>query len=138
MRKTTLLVISVFAAVLLSSTFFSVVAAQEETEIDEEPKLIAPQPDYPVGLDEPQKSAPDENATLSQDDEQIYPLYGDGREAANAPVPDAESEANLIAADTSAPDYTLPLAVVGVVLAVALGGAIGVISYRKREAKTET
>ncbi|MCW4004470.1 MAG: hypothetical protein NWE95_11225 [Candidatus Bathyarchaeota archaeon] len=131
MRKTTLLVISLFATVLLSSALFSVAAAQEEAGTDEEPNLIAPAPDSTPNPDVPEKIAPDENSTITQDDK-IYQLYQDGRESADdAQVPGAENEANLIATNTGALDNTLPLMVGGVLLAVAFGGVTGIVYYRK-------
>jgi hypothetical protein len=130
MRKTTLLVISLFATVLLGSALFSVAAAQE-AGTDEEPNLIAPAPDSTPNPDVPEKIAPDENSTITQDDE-IYQLYQDGRESADdAQVPGAENEANLIATNTGALDNTLPLMVGGVLLAVAFGGVTGIVYYRK-------
>jgi len=134
MRKTTLLVISLFAAVLLSSAF-SLAAAQEETikeetKIDKEPNLIVPAPDSTPNPDMPEKSAPDENSKTMNDE--VYSLYLDGREFAyDAQAPSAENEANLIATNTGALDNTLPLMVGGVLLAVAFGGVTGTVYYRK-------
>lgn len=147
MRKTNLLALSVLAVVLLNSAFLSIVAAEETSESSE----IAPSPDV-VSTDEPPVDPDaadkadetgiiprDENATIpdttvTDDDAVLYTTQGDGNNLI-APAPGAE-DANLESARNS-PDYTLPIAAAGILLAVIVGGAIGVVYYRKQTAKVQ-
>lgn len=145
MRKTNLLALSVLATVLLSSAFLSIAAAQETSD----GSLIAPAPDF-ASIDEPpvdpyaadradetgivptDDNATDPDTPVTDDDAVLYTTQDDG-ENLIAPAPNGE-DVNLESSKNS-PDYTLPIAAAGILLAVIVGGAIGVVYYRKQAAK---
>jgi hypothetical protein len=148
MRKTNLLALSVLAAVLLSSAFLSIAAAQEASEGSEpaSPPDVSAVPEPTVDPDAADRAdetgiiASDENATnpdtpVTDDDAILYTTQGDGN-GLIAPAPGSE-DANLESAQNS-PDYTLPIVAIGTLLAVIVGGAIGVVYYRKHATKVET
>lgn len=148
MRKTNPLALSVFAAVLLSSAFLSLAAAQETSD----GSLIAPAPDL-ASIDEPPVDPyavdradetgiipSDDNATDSDtpvtDDDAILYTTQDDENNLIAPAPNGE-DVNLESAENN-PDYTLPIVAGGILLAVIVGGAIGVVYHRKQTAKVLT
>lgn len=131
MKSKNLIVLSLLATLLLSSYFVSFVAAEDH----EQPNLIAP-------LDEPIPDA--SNDTVTSDDEVILYTTQDGNRtiAANdTQVPVAEdasqaAEGNLIATlNSKSTDNTLLIAAVAAVIAVGVGGALGVFFYRKQTVK---
>ena len=148
MRKTNLLALSVFAAVLLSSAFLSLAAAQETSD----GSLIAPAPDL-SSIDEPpvdpyavdradetgivpsDDNATDSDTPVTDDDAVLYTTQEDENNLI-APAPNGE-DVNLESAENN-PDYTLPIAAGGILLAVIVGGAIGVVYHRKQTSKALT
>ncbi len=147
MRKTNLLALSVLAAVLLSSAFFSLAAAQEQSDGTEPASSpdVSTVPELPVDPDAADKAdetgivpnddnATDPDATVTDDDAVLYTTQGDGN-GLIAPAPGAE-DANLESAQNS-PDYTLPMVVIGALSAIIVGAAIGVVYYRKQTSKAE-
>ncbi len=128
MRKTNLLVLSVLATVLLSSSFFALAAA-DDTTLDSAP------PSPLVASDEP--SVPDlsDNSTLTQDDNQTYHILDD-QEPLIAPAPPGVESENGLAAESSSDNSTVAIAI-GAVLAVVVGSIIGLVFYRKQTKKAE-
>jgi hypothetical protein len=131
MRKINVFILSVLAAVLLSSTFFSMASAQEETEPE---PLIAPAPDSTTIPDDSPRSSID-NSTISEDDNQTYHVLEEN-EAGNliAPAPAGEN-ADLISAQTD-PDYAFPIGLIVVISAVLVGAILGIVYQRKQAEKT--
>jgi hypothetical protein len=148
MRKTNLLALSVIAAVLLSSAFPSIVSAQIASEGSEPATStdVASVPEQTVDpeaadkADETRIMPSDENATSPDtpviDDEAVLYTTQDDGNSLIAPAPRGE-DTNLESAQNS-PDYSLPLVAVGTLLAIIVGGAIGVTYYRKQAAKVQT
>jgi hypothetical protein len=127
MQKTKLLVMSVLAAVLLSSGFIALAAADEgisEASVSPSPEVSVP-PDAPTPL--PKGTGDNSTATndARENDQTVHAL--NETEPLIAPAP---GEGDLISINTGNPDLTLPLAV-GAILAVAVGGAVGVVFYRR-------
>jgi cytoskeletal protein RodZ len=148
MRKTNLLALSVIAAVLLSSAFLSMAAAQVASEGSEPATStdVASVPEQTIDPDAADKAdetrilPSDENATnpdtpVTDDDAILYTTQDDGNSLI-APAPRGE-DTNLESAQNS-PDYTLPLVAVGTLLAIIVGGVVGVIYYRKQTPKVQT
>lgn len=133
MKSKNLAILSLLATLLLSSTFVSFVAAD-----DEEPNLIAT-------LDEPITDPPDssDDSTISDDDVILYTTEDENstRLADDTQAPTAEdaskaAEGNLIATQTGAgSDNTLLFAAIAAIFALTIGGAIGVVYYCKQTAK---
>jgi hypothetical protein len=138
MKSKNLVALSLIAPVLLCSGLVSVAAA-EDPDTTPLPKIATDS----VDADSLPPSSPD-NST--QDLEPIYedehgePAYHILDDNNTSPVDAQEpatggEEANLISARTAAgPDYTLIVAGIAVVLAVALG-TVGVVYHQKRANK---
>jgi hypothetical protein len=130
MKSKNIIILSLLATFLLSSSFISFVAAD-----DDEPNLIATQ-------DPPTTDAPDssDNSTTSGD-EILYTIQGENGTIAadDTQVPGAEDvDANLLATQKGlSSDNTLLLAAVATILAISVGGALGVFYYRKQAVKSE-
>jgi uncharacterized protein YneF (UPF0154 family) len=124
MKNKNLMVISLLATVLLSGTFISLAAAEDNVS-----DVTTP----PESTSTPDRSAADssDNSTVSQGNEVLYTAQDNSTSTDDAQVP-GEAEPNLIATQTSTPDNTLLIALIAIVLAVVVGGAIGVFFYRKK------
>ena len=135
MRKINLLALAVLATVLLSSAFLSMATAQDIGNIEPAyPSDPSAMPPVDLGAannaDENQFGPSDSNATnpdapVTSDDPILYTTQ-DNETGLIAP---GAEDANLVSAQ-STPDYILPI--IGIVLAVAVGGAIGVVYFRKQ------
>jgi hypothetical protein len=125
MKNKNLIIISLLATVLMSSTLVSFVAAEDNV---------------PDATSAPDRTLtdPSDNSTATSGEEILYTIQ-DNRTAINdTQMPDAESNPNLIATQTGAvSDNTLLIGAIAVALAVSIGGAIGVYHYRKQTAKAE-
>ncbi len=124
MKNVNLIFISVLAAVLLSGTFISLAAAQDE-RVPDRAVPVLPQLDN------------NDNSTVAQGDEVIYTI-SDNRTAADGDlvpgeVPSTENP-NLIAEQTSS-DNTLAIVAVVAVLAIIVVGALIVVYNHKRNKK---
>jgi hypothetical protein len=138
MQKTKLLVISVLAAILLSSSVVSLAAAQEETP------TASPNPDsIPPATPDPDSPVND-NSTVTDDTPILYGV-GDNSTDANATdpiVPGAEDGELMYAngmanENTPAADNTWIVVAIGVILAIVVGGVIGVVYFHKQVAKAK-
>ncbi|MGD6852208.1 MAG: hypothetical protein ACQCN6_09140 [Candidatus Bathyarchaeia archaeon] len=144
LQKTKLFVLSVLAALLVCSAF-SVAAAQEEPSTTpstaEDNISTATAPDQSQGTPvEGNQSDP------SVSDEDLAPIHEvDGVPAFGIPPNENDptltgEEAQLYSANTAADnnsqEYTWIATAIGVVLAVVVGGVIGVVYFRK-QAKAE-
>lgn len=132
MRKINVLILSVLAAVLLSSACFSLASAQDENEPG---PLIAPAPGSTTIPDDSQRSSVD-NSTTTQDDDQTYQTL-DENESGDliAPAPAGE-DANLISTQTGT-DYTLQIAIIGTISAILVGAVLGIVYQRKQAVKAK-
>ncbi len=142
MQTPKLLVMSILAALLVSSAL-SVVAARDQTPTapptSTDSVTSANPPDQPPV--EGNQSAP------GVGDSALAPIYEhDGEPAfgipANAADPTLPSSAGdkstlIVPAPNPAPDNALPLLGVGVVVALVVGGVIGIVFYRKQAVRTE-
>jgi hypothetical protein len=119
--KKDLFVTSVLAVVLLSSAFFSLAAAQDDT--------------IPVPSAIPDQRQPytSDNSTITQNgDGVLYTIQDNSTDTQREPAPDVPGaeDANLTAAQSSS-DKTLPIVLGAVVLAVA-ACAIGFFGWRRK------
>ncbi len=137
MQKTKYLLLSVLAAVLLSSAVVSLAAAQETTPTASPPDSIppaTPDPDSPVN----------DNSTVTDDTPILYGV-GDNSTDTNSTdpiVPGAEDGELMYAngmanENTPAADNTWIVAAIGVILAIVVGGVIGVVYFRKQITKAK-
>jgi hypothetical protein len=124
MKSKNLIVITLLATVLLSGAFASLVAAEDNVSDPTAP---------PESTTDPDQSAADlsDNSTVSQGDEVLYTVQENSTSVDDVQVP-GEAEANLLATQTSTPDYTLLLSSIAVILVVVVVSAIGVFFYRKK------
>jgi len=129
MQNKRLIVVSMLLLMLVGTVFASMAAATEDADAADSDKaadggLIAP--------------APDMNSTTTDGEQQYYTLDDEGTLADdNTIVPDTENgEPNLIASNTSASDNTLAIIAIVAVAVAVVGGAIGVVSYRRNAAKS--
>jgi hypothetical protein len=137
MQKTKLLVLSILAVVLLSSAVVSFAAAQDETPTG------SPSPDsIPPATPDPDRSVND-NSTVTDDTPILYGV-GDNSTDTNATdpiVPGAEDNelmyANGMANENTPADNTYIVAAIGVILAIVVGGVIGVVYFRKQVAEAK-
>ena len=123
MKNKNLIVITLLATVLLSSSFVSLAAARGDAVPDATP---APDPAQPDSSD---------NSTISQGDDILYTIQ-DNRTAADDTQVPGEAEPNLIATQTGGSDDTLPIVAAVIALAVVLG-TVCVVFYRKKAANAE-
>ena len=137
MQKTKYLLLSVLAAVLLSSAL-SMAAAQETTP------TASPSPDsIPPATPDPDSPVND-NSTVTDDTPILYGV-GDNSTDTNATdpiVPGAEDGELMYAngmanENTPAADNTWIIAAIGVILAIVVGGVIGVVYFRKQITKAK-
>jgi hypothetical protein len=135
MKNKNKIILSLVAMILLSSSFLSVAAARETDDTSSTPdddQLISPAPDENAGLIAP---APDDNST---DGEQRYYILDNETSTDEAQAADNQDEQpNLIATNTSNPDSTLAIAAVGVISAIVIAAAIGVVHTRKSSSKQQ-
>jgi flagellar basal body-associated protein FliL len=131
MQITKPLVLSVLAAVLLSSSFFSLAAADDSTPDSIPPSPLLASDETP---EEP-TTDPNDNSTRTQDDNQTYHILDD-QAPLIAPAAPGEERENGLAAETSSDNSVVAIAV-GVVLAVVVGGVVGLVLYRKQTKKAE-
>ena len=116
MKNKNLIVITILATVLISGAFVSLAAADEPTTA-------------------PDRSAtdPSDNSTVTQGDV-LFTIQDNRTAADDSQVPD-ETQPNLIATQASTPNNTLLIAAIATVLAIVVGGTIGVFFHRKSAAK---
>ena len=141
MQKTKLLVLSVLAAVLLSSAL-SVAAAEDSippatpdpsASVDPEAQEKA---DETQIIDEGNSTNPD--APVSSDDEILYTIQDDNSTDTNSGAEPYGEDAQIYATGAqNSSDNTLIVAAIGVILAVVVGGVIGVVYFRKQVAKAK-
>jgi hypothetical protein len=131
MKNKNLIATSILAVVLLSGTFISLAAADDNI-----PDVTAPL--EPLTTPDQTQRSPSDNSNGSPNDNTILFTIEDNRtvpdENPNPEVPGAE-DANLIATQTNS-DNTLPAVAVAIVLAVVLG-AIGVLFYHRKVANAQ-
>jgi hypothetical protein len=128
MKNTNLIVISVLAAVLLSGTFISLVAAQEVSPPD--PTAA---PDHATTSDGTTTDSSDSAITQGDGNDVLYTIQDNSTATNDTRVPSevpSGEEGTLIATNTGS-DNTLPLVAVAAVVAVAVG-ALGVLFYRMK------
>lgn len=139
MQKTKLFIISIISALLVCSAL-SVAVAQEEspTATPADPTVA---PDTTINPND-SRSPADDNQTVSSDNPILYTMGEDNSTDTNATdsiVPGAENGelmyANGMANENTTPDNTWIVAAIGVVLAVVVGGVIGVVYFQKTKAK---
>jgi hypothetical protein len=124
MNSKSIIALSVIAVVLLSGSFVSMAAAEDDigsaTHDPSAPdESRAPEPTADPG-DEP-----------TSGDEILYTIQDNSTDSDRDLAPeDQAAEGNLIATQTP-PDYTVPIVIIAVVAAVLVGGAIGVFYYTK-------
>jgi subtilase family serine protease len=124
MKNANLIVILVLAAVLLSGTFISLVAAANDGVPD------------PTAVPDPTQTDSSDNSTSTNDGEQLYTIQDNRTTSDGIPVPSdlpTEENPNLIATQTPS-DNTLSIVAIAIVLAIIVG-AVGVFFYRKKSAK---
>lgn len=140
MQKTKLFTITILAALLVCSAL-SFAAAQEETTtpIPDVTSTAAPtvNPDETINPDDARTM---DNQTVDNGDNVLYTIQGDNSTDSNTtdtsgqePIPYGEEiYANGLADDkTTTDNTTLYITVAGAVAAVAVGGAVGIVYYRK-------
>ncbi|MCW3995434.1 MAG: hypothetical protein NWE98_04715 [Candidatus Bathyarchaeota archaeon] len=134
MKKANLIIISVLATVLLSGMFMSLAVAQESTP--SEPPLA---PDQPLTTDGTLPDSPDNSTLTSGGDPILYALDDNSTDANSTRTPNEvpASEDGILIATNTASDNTLPIVVIAVLIAVIVGGAIGVIYYRRKASHIE-
>ncbi|MCL5876874.1 MAG: hypothetical protein M1540_03580 [Candidatus Bathyarchaeota archaeon] len=136
MQKTNLLALSVLAAVLLSSALFSLASAQEEGNIEPAaPDTSAVDADAAAKAADCQMAPSDGNTTepdapVGYGDDILYTIQGDEKDALTAP---GAEDANLISTQAT-PDYTLPIAAIGIAIPIIVGAALGLIVYHRKQA----
>jgi flagellar basal body-associated protein FliL len=130
MKTRNLIVLSLLATLLVSTAFASFANAQEDT--------TTASPDTssePTTTPEPSG----DNATTTPDDAILYTIQDDNstRAADDTEVPGAE-DGNLLAASTgTSSDNTWLIVGLVTVLAICVGGAVGVVYYRKQNGKAK-
>jgi hypothetical protein len=122
--KKNLIVITLLATVLLSGAFFSLAAADDNVS-------DATTPPEPSAITDPSTADSSDNSTVNQGDNVLYTIQGNNTATDDTIVP-GEAQPNLTAAKTSTPDNILLVAAIATVLAIAVGGVIGVFFYRKK------
>jgi hypothetical protein len=128
MQKTNLLVLSILAAALLSSNFFALAAADDNTPDSTPSSPLAASDQAPT-------PDPNDNSTLARDDNQTYHILDDQAPLIAPAAPGQESE-NGLAAESSSDNSAVAIAI-GVILAVVVGGVVGLVFYRKQAKKAE-
>ena len=131
MKNKNLIATSILAVVLLSGTFISLAAADDNI-----PDVTAPP--EPLTTPDQTQHSPSDNSNGTPNDNTVLYTIEDNRtvpdENPNPEVPGAE-DANLIATQTNS-DNTLPAVAVAIVLAVVFG-AIGVLFYHRKVANAQ-
>ncbi|MGD6852209.1 MAG: hypothetical protein ACQCN6_09145 [Candidatus Bathyarchaeia archaeon] len=129
MQKTNLLLLSIMTALLVSSAFCTLAAAQEtgDTSSDSVP------PD-PTTLPDKDHTADSDNSTTTTPDDQTYHILDEDTPLI-APAPGSEAKNGDLATDS--PNYGTVALVVGGVLAVTVGCVLGLVFYRKQANKTQ-
>jgi hypothetical protein len=128
MKNKNLILLSLLATMLISGAFISIVAAQED-KVDPEP----------IGIPDPELIAPalDDNSTIT-DGASLYTITDDNQTIQRDSIVTGTEDANLIATNTlSGSDNTLAIAAIGVLSAVIVVGAIGVVSHRRSASKQQ-
>jgi hypothetical protein len=126
--KKQVIVLSILAATVLSSSFFALAMADDGT-------LSPTSPSPLLASDQAPAPDPNDNSTLTQDDNQTYHILDDQAPLIAPAVPGQESE-NGLAASNSFDNNVVPI-VIGVVLAVVVGSVVGLVFYRKQARKAE-
>jgi LPXTG-motif cell wall-anchored protein len=127
MNSRNLIVISVFAAVLLSAAFVSLAAA------DDAASDATTTPPDPLGVPDPSTADLGDNSTVTPGDEILYTIQGDNTAANDTQAPGAENP-NPIVPQTGTTDNTLTIMAAVIAIAVVLG-AVGIVFYPKKATK---
>ena len=142
MQKTKLLVIFVLTAVLLSSSVISLASAQDSIPpANPDPSVTvdtetADKSDETQIIDDGNSTNPD--APVSSDDEILYTIQDDNSTNTNSGAEPYGEDAQLYATGAQdSSDNTLIVAAIGVILAVVVGGVIGVVYFHKQVAKAK-
>jgi len=141
MQKTKLLVLSVLAAVLLSSSVISLASAQDSippatpdpsASVDPE---AADKADETQIIDDGNSTSPD--VPVSSDDEILYTIQDENSTDNSGAEPYGEDAQIYATGAQDSSDNTLIVAAIGVILAVVVGSVIGVVYFRKQVAKAK-
>lgn len=124
MKNKNLIVITLLATVLLSGTFVSLAAADDNVS-------DTTAPPESTDISDPSAADSSDNSTVNQDDNVLYTIQGNSTAADDTIIP-GEAQPNLTAEKTSTTDYSLLIATIAAVLAIAVGGVFGVFFYRKK------
>ena len=128
MNSKNLIVISMFAAVLLSAAFVSLAAADDAAS----DATTTTTPPDPLGVPDPSTADPSDNSTVTPGDEILYTIQGDNTATNDTQVPGAENP-NPLASQTGTTDNTLPIVAAAIGIAVVLG-AVGIVFHPKKVA----
>jgi hypothetical protein len=122
MKNKNLFAITLLVAVLVSSAFVSLAAADDNVS-----DVTIP----PDQTGSPDRSPDDsvDNSTGTQNDGVLYAMDDNRTATEDTQAPE---EANLTATQTSTSDNTLLFVAVATVLAIVVGGVIGVFFYRRK------
>jgi hypothetical protein len=127
MKSKNLIILSLIATLLLSCAFVSFARADDDTAT-----VLAP----PDNVSSPS----DNSTTTTSGDEILYTIQDDNSSRTavdDTQVPGAE-DANLLATNTGpSDDNTCLILVIVTVLAVGIGGAVGVVHYRRQVSKVK-
>ena len=124
MKNTNLVVIALLTTVLLSGAFVSLAAADDNVSDITTPEPITAAPD-------PSAADSSDNSTVNEGDNVLYTIQDNSTATDDTQVP-GEAQPNLIATQTNTSDNALLIVAVATVLAIAVGGIIGVFLYRKK------
>ena len=124
MKNKNLIVMTLLATVLLSGAFVSLAAADDNVS----DPTTTPEPS---AVPDPSAADSSDNSTVNQGDNVLYTIQDNRTAKDDIQVP-GEAQPNLTAAQTSTSDNTLLVAAIATVLAIAVGGVIGVFFYRKK------
>jgi flagellar basal body-associated protein FliL len=124
MKNKNLIVITLLATVLLCSAFVSLAAA------DDNVSDVTTPPEPSVAPD-PSTADSNDNSTTNQGDNVLYTIQENSTTTDDTQIP-GEAQPNLTATQTATSDNSLLIAAIATVLAIAVGGVIGVFFYRKK------
>jgi hypothetical protein len=122
MKNKNLIVIALLATVLVSSAFVALAAADDNVSDAGTPPDVTSTPDSTSD-----RSV--DNSTITPGDGVLYAMDDNRTATDDTQVP---AEANLTGTQTSTPDNTGLFVAVAAVLAIVVGGVIGVVFYRKK------
>ena len=127
MKNKNLIVITLLATVLISGAFVSLAAADDNVS-------DATTPPEPTTAPDRSATDPSDNSTVTQGNDVLFTIRDNRTAADDSQVP-GEAQPNLIATQTITPNNTLLIAAIAIVLAIVVGGTIGVFFHRKSVAK---